>query len=139
MSNKWDWNKALPAWLWHQIALDGFPSWEKPDGKMPASVLLTIKNKTDQSSHSIAIEVDDWCKGAFYYRDFTDDGIPFVDDGEVYRARFSFQFVEDAKAFLVRYGGEGENFFPPMKTNPWGRPIPNRPPSNPGAAEGDKG
>lgn len=113
MVEQWDWNRKLPMWDWYTVLLAGYPEWEKPDGETPASALISVKNDTDKSSHDLAVEVDDWCKGQFYYRDYTDDGIPFVNEGEVYKSRFWFQFVPDAEEFWKRYGGREQ----PSATN----------------------
>lgn len=107
-----DWNKKITSWDWHQLVLDGCPNWDTPsyegDHPVPASILLTIKNKVDRSSKDIAIEVDDWCEGNFYYRDFTSNGLPFISTGDSYNARFWFQLAVEAEEFYKRYGGEIE-------------------------------
>lgn len=103
---RWDWNKLIPSWLWHQICLDEYPAWEKEEDGNPASVFIRVEHPKDKSSRTIAIEFDDLCHGAFYYRDFTEDGIPFIRDGDVYHARFWFQFKSDADMFLTNYGGD---------------------------------
>ena len=108
IKNNWDWNKALPMDVWHGIALDKFPEWEKPNGEIPTSVFLSVEKGKDKSSRDLAIETDDWCKGNFYYRDWTQSGLPFVDEGEIYNSRFWFQFQVDAEEFAKRYGGKLE-------------------------------
>jgi len=103
------WNKKIPSWEFNKQVVKGFEDWETPSSEcgipMPKSILLDITDGTDRSSKDIAIEVDDWCGGMFYYRDFTNDGLPFVDNGEVYRTRFYFQRGADAVEFHTRYGG----------------------------------
>ena len=106
----WDWNKKIPMWDWHEIALSGFPDWEKPNGEIPASVFLTIVNGIDKSSHKIASETDDTCKGKFYYRDYTKSGLPFIRESEIYNSRFWFQFQSDAQNFATRYASEVESY-----------------------------
>jgi hypothetical protein len=83
----WDWKKKLPMTKWHELSLDGYGDWEKIS-EHPAWVHLTFEWGETRSSRNIAIEADDWVKGHFYYRDWTDSGIPFLNLGDKYESRF---------------------------------------------------
>jgi hypothetical protein len=115
----WDWNRKVPMWDWHSISLNLFRSnhdkkpledgdlgygWETIDGETPPNVQIAVKQGVGmRTSRDLAVETDDWCKGEFYYRDFTDSGIPVVRDDEVYHAAFWFQFASDKEEFEKRY------------------------------------
>lgn len=113
--NKWDWKRAIPSWDWHDLALaqPPFPGWELDDeGGSPWFVLHELV-RGETESRTMAIEFDDISEGAFYYRDWTSSGIPFLNDGEVYWSGFWFQLKTDAIAFQEKFGGVGtwqENF-----------------------------
>lgn len=98
-----DWNKKIFAHEFYKLALDGFPNWDKPNGTEPVELRRSIVHNVDRSSHDIAVEVDDWCEGKFYFRDFTTSGLPFVDDGEVYQCVFIFEKECDVVEFDARY------------------------------------
>ena len=105
MSNGWI--KNLSSSDFYSIQFNNYLGWDKINDKTPYFVLLeTIKDK-DRSSHEIGVEFDDISHGNFYWRDWTQSSLPFVDDGEIYWSGFSFQFVEDAKKFVELYGGKG--------------------------------
>lgn len=101
-SDGWDWNKLLPIDEFHKIAYAHYPAWEKNDD-LPYCVDFSITKGKDRSSREIATEFDNIAVGHFYYRDWTESGLPFVDDGEVYRTAFIFQRVEDYIEFKRRY------------------------------------
>ena len=98
----WDWNKMIASWDWHSLCLDCWPDWEKFDDK-PSFVEFDCVKGSGRQSRDLAIEIDDWAKGQFYYRDWTKSGLPFVDDGEVYHSCFWFQYKADADEFQKRY------------------------------------
>ena len=98
-----DWNKKIYAHAFYKLQFEGYPDWDKPDGKEPEYVNFSTKKDVDRSSWDIAIETDDWCSGNFYFRDFTDSGLPFVNPNEVYRSCFIFQKADDAAEFKRRY------------------------------------
>jgi len=92
----WDWRNMLPSSIFHAMLLDGMPGWERDSGiyQVRFSIIKGVS-----SSRQIATWWDDLATGQFYYRDFTDSGLPFVDDGEVYKSSFYFQFKHDAIRF----------------------------------------
>ena len=105
MSNGWI--KNISSDDFYSIHFNNYLGWDKINDKTPYYVLLeTIKGK-DKSSHKIGVEFDDISHGNFYWRDWTQSSLPFIDSGEVYWSGFSFQFVEDAKKFVELYGGKG--------------------------------
>ncbi len=102
------WLKRVLMWNWHWIALDGYPGWDlvgSGSDQHPPFAKLTIRKGSAKSAREIEIEWDDLATGLFYHRDWTDDGIPFVNDGETYWAGFWFEKTADRDAFVARYGG----------------------------------
>ena len=53
------------------------------------------------------MKFDDKAKGLFYYRDWTESSLPFVEEGEIYMSGFWFQKLSDAKHFQELHGGVG--------------------------------
>jgi hypothetical protein len=105
------WKKKLLMWDWHDVSFDGYPGWdlvESAGQKHPPFVRLTICNKVDKSSEDITREFDDVATGKFYSRDWSQSGLPYVSDGEVYEAGWWFQKRGDAYEFIKRYGGCAE-------------------------------
>lgn len=97
----WDWKHNVGIMEWHHL-YPKYPGWELEDDK-PLYVDLTIKKGRDKSSHKIASEWDDIAEGAFYWRDWTDSGLPFVDKGETYRSAFWFALRSDRDKFKELY------------------------------------
>lgn len=97
--NVWNWNRMLCMADYYKLALAGWPGWDKPNGSEPPMTGLSHKAGVGKSSRELAIEFDDIAEGKFYYRDFTDSGIPIVSDGEVYRSQFTFQYASDFEKF----------------------------------------
>lgn len=95
----WDWRNLLPQTRFNELFLDGMPGWDKNEHGIHG-VRLPFSKGNGPSSHNIAVWWDDLAVGQFYYRDFTDSGLPFVDEGEVYASSFYFQFHSDAIRFL---------------------------------------
>ncbi len=98
----WDWNRKVPMWDWHTLQIHGYPGWEletHSDGEHPAFFHLSCVVGDGPQSRELAVEFDDIAQGQFYYRDWTDDGIPFVRDKETYQARFWFQKSSDRERF----------------------------------------
>lgn len=97
----------IPSSDYYKIVFAEWPAWEKIDGrKEPNFVRLSIIKGKDKSSNDIAIVFDDLANGNFWYRDHTQDGLPFVDDGELYWSVFVFQEARDARQFHKAFGGE---------------------------------
>ena len=102
-----DWNKSLGSSDFYDIQFNGYIGWDKIDNKEPYFVMLEIIKNKDKSSHEMAVEFDDISHGNFYWRDWTESSLPFVDEREAYWSGFTFQFAEDAKRFVELYGGKG--------------------------------
>lgn len=118
MSESWDWNKALPIDEWHKLCLAGWPGWDKdPASGEPWGVFLVVRKGQGGSSRDMAVEWDDLSAAPFYYRDWTDSGLPFVEEGEAYRSGFWFARRADRDAFLQRFGGSP--CWPPQQPEPW--------------------
>lgn len=97
----WDWLKKVPIDLWHDLAIKGWPDWERDEGKdNPCFAMLVVTKGKDRSSRDRAIEFDDIAEGPFYYRDWTDSGLPFVADGETYKSGFWFALRSDRDKFV---------------------------------------
>lgn len=104
MNDNLGWLKMVLMWDWHDLVMQRWPGWERePGGKEPARVDLVVVKGRDRSSRELATEWDDLSRGRFYYRDWTDTGLPFVGDGEAYRSAFWFELVEDRNEFSRRY------------------------------------
>ena len=102
------WIRRLLMWNWHWLSFDGWPGWDSTgEGheRHPPAVTLTIVKGKDRMASDIEREYDDEPGGLFYHRDVTDDGLPFLRDGESYRAIFWFERTADRDAFQKRYGG----------------------------------
>jgi len=98
-----DWNKNLGSNDFYEIQFNGYIGWDKIDNKEPYFVMLEIIKNIDKSSHKIGVDFDDISHGNFHWRDWTKSSLPFVDEGEIYWAGFTFQFAEDAKKFVELY------------------------------------
>lgn len=92
------WVNALSAMMFHHLANDGFPGWDKQNDE-PHFVLFEFVSGQNKSSLAVASAWDDMAKGQFYYRDFTDSGLPIVREGDRYQSRFSFQFSDEVDRF----------------------------------------
>ncbi len=96
----WDWKRAVPIDVFYQLSVTGFPGWDKGPGKDTVPSLHFRTKKGEQaSSRELAIAFDDIAEGEFYYRDWTDSGLPFVEDGEIYQSRFYFAVFADLVHF----------------------------------------
>lgn len=102
----WDWKKMLPSWTYNKLVLDGLPGWEFDDDGEHFEAMCHFVMGHKKQSRKIAIEIDDWCVGMFYYSDKTGDTLPFVNPGEEYVSFFSFQLERDYQEFMNRYGRE---------------------------------
>ena len=100
--DEWNWRAAIPSWAFSRLLIAGFPGWNV--GREPPCVALHCSGS--RRSREIASATDDVVTGLFYYRDWTETGLPFVEDKEVYRSGFWFQHRADAERFHREYGGE---------------------------------
>lgn len=104
MNNQWDWRRYVPMWDWHSLAMIGWPGWERePGGKEPLRIDLSFTVGEGKSSHAVAAEFDDLAVAACYYRDFTENGSPFVRSGDTYRSAFWFSSRVDMERFESTY------------------------------------
>jgi len=87
------WNKNLPMWDFY--VRDDLKNWH--------TSRISIKKGENKSSHQIASEFDDIAEDYFHWRDKTESGLPFVEDGEVYLAYFDFKSARDKEEFDRRY------------------------------------
>ena len=101
--NTGDWNKNLRMSDFYKIQLEGYKEWDKTDNNKPYFIEFSIVKGRNKSSRDIAVEFDDIAKGYFYYRDWTNSGLPFVDEGEVYNSGFCFQLKEDKEVFVKMF------------------------------------
>jgi len=104
-NDRWTWKLLLPSQTYYKLELDGWPGWEKCSLDCVSTVSFSIKKGTDDSSKDIAVRWDDMGRGQFWYRDYTESGLPFAEDGEEYNSRFWFQFRDDAEKFHQTFGG----------------------------------
>jgi len=99
------WNKKLSSMDWSEVCLDGYPGWqiEMADGqKAPAFVKLThVRGKGTVESNDLATKWDDIASETFYQRDWTDDGIPFVHEHEVYWSGWWFKTIAERDRFVA--------------------------------------
>lgn len=98
------WRHRLLSWNFSHHAIDGYPEWEL-DGEHPAFVKLTHTRGTgDVESAALANEWDDIAAVDFYQRDWTDDGIPFVREGETYWSGWWFATIAERDRFVAWQG-----------------------------------
>ena len=103
------WKHRLLSWNFNFHALDGYPDWEieNPEAdkysRHPAFVKLThVRRRAgDVESSALANAWDDLATADFYQRDWTDDGIPFVDEGETYWSGWWFQTAAERDRFVA--------------------------------------
>jgi hypothetical protein len=99
------WKRYVGTQDWFCVVLDGFPGWElNPATREPYRADLSVTKGRDRHSRDIAVEFDEIATGPFYWRDWTDDGLPFVSDGETYRSAFWFARRADFDVFVKKYG-----------------------------------
>ena len=104
MAEAGDWLKKLWMWDWHTLQLNGYPGWERvlaSESKAPAFVRLThTRGPGGVESHALCVAWDDIATVGFYQRDWTDDGLPFVNQGETYHSGWWFQTIGERDRFL---------------------------------------
>lgn len=102
------WKWKYPTAEWHKHSINEYLGWEL-DGDHPAFLKLSHVRSVGVDSREMAEEWDDNTKVHFYYRDWTESGIPLVSKGEVYWSGWWFEtlaerdrFVEWTKRFSVK-------------------------------------
>ena len=115
----WDWKRQIDEKEIRQLAVCGFPGWDKrphtehdkngnpsPHVHRLFIVDLGFVAGSEAQSRSVAVEWDSKAEGCYYYHDRTDTGSPIVQDGQLYRASFWFQWASDAQRFFETIGGD---------------------------------
>lgn len=101
--NNAGWLHKLLSWNWNSHAMDGYPWWEIANDGCPAFVKLSHK-RGDSGAEVESLEMcrawDNLAAGDFYQRDWTDDGIPFCREGEVYWSGWWFETIAERNRFL---------------------------------------
>jgi hypothetical protein len=97
-----DWCQKVWMWDWHTLQLTGYPNWEiEPNTHRPAFTKLCHKRgKGEIESHNLCIKWDDIATVKFYQRDWTEDSLPIVNEGEIYWSGWWFQTVAERDRFL---------------------------------------
>lgn len=108
--NTGGWKRRLLSWNWTSHALDGYPGWERDEdpgnGYQPGHPFFVKLTHTrvegkDVESSVLANAWDDIAEADFYQRDWTDDGIPFVRDGETYWSGWWFATKAERDRFVA--------------------------------------
>lgn len=95
------WLQKMLMWDFNKHALDGYPGWEIERENSPAFVRLShVRGKGAVESNALCEAWDDVARARFYQRDWTDDGIPFVREGETYRSGWWFQTLAERDRFV---------------------------------------
>lgn len=102
------WKHKFLSWNFSHHAIDGYPSWvlDKPvpprRDRHPAFVKLThVRGQGDVESTALANAWDDIAEVDFYQRDWTDDGIPFVNAGDTYWSGWWFATPAERDRFVA--------------------------------------
>lgn len=99
------WLHRMLMWNFNAHALDGYPGWQR-EGNGPAFVKLThVRGAGPVESHKLAAEWDDIALVDFYQRDWTDDGIPIVNEGGTYWSGWWFATIAERDRFLRWHDG----------------------------------
>ena len=97
------WSKMLQSWVYHDIYIKwGLPGWELGHNGYQLEVRCAFVHGEGLQASAIARQWDDTSRGQFYYRDHTDDGIPFVREGDVSLSSFAFQLSTDYLSFIEK-------------------------------------
>lgn len=94
------WLKKVPTHDWHLISFDQYPGWELEKDHPAFAKLTHVRGPDGVESHKLACEWDDIAIGRFYQRDWTDDGIPFVQEGASYWSGWWFETIAERDRFL---------------------------------------
>lgn len=108
------WKRRMLSWNWYSLSFNKYEDWEivetqnERDGQRwteshPAFVKLAHRHNKDGDVESSVLcnAWDDMAEADFYQRDWTDDGIPFVDDDEVYWSGWWFATVAERDRFVA--------------------------------------
>ncbi len=96
------WLKRLLMWNWHGVVIDGFSGWEIERDKAPAYVKLAHKRGSGRvESTALSSLWDDIAEVLFYQRDYTDDGLPTVREGDTYWSGWWFQTIAERDRFIA--------------------------------------
>ena len=96
--------KQLYSDEFYKLAFANFTTSDKHNNNSEYCINLEII-KGQYDSINIAEEFEKTAKGNFYYRDYTEDGLPFVEEGNIYWSEFWFQYKNDAINFVNSYKG----------------------------------
>jgi hypothetical protein len=105
------WRHKMESWNFTHHALDRYPGWEIEQRSPPASgphgspapafaKLAHTRGVAEAESADLCREWDDIAAADFYQRDWTDDGIPFVNDGETYWSGWWFATLAERDRFI---------------------------------------
>lgn len=103
------WKHKMLSWNWHMHVMDGYAEWEaaRRDDRgrtIPAFVKLSHvrrSDKADVESNVLCNAWDDVATVDFYQRDWTDDALPFVNDGDTYWSGWWFQTIAERDRFVA--------------------------------------
>lgn len=103
------WRRKLLSWNWHSLSFNNYEHFEieNPSAsrwdRHPAFVKLEHRrNKYHEvESRELATAWDDVAEVDFYQRDWTSDGIPFVNGDEVYWSGWWFATLAERDRFLA--------------------------------------
>ncbi len=99
------WRHKMLSMNWHHHAFDGYPGWELERENAPALVKLThVRGKGEVESAALAMIWDDIASVDFYQRDWTDDGMPIVRQGETYWSGWWFETIAERDRFAKWLG-----------------------------------
>ena len=95
------WNQKIYTVDWHSLSFDKFPEWELEEQDHPAFVKLQhTRTEGPVESSKIASAWDDLAEVKFYQRDWTEDGLPSVNEGDTYWSGWWFQTIAERDRFL---------------------------------------
>lgn len=98
------WKHRMLSWNFNSHALDGYPGWQIESEDSPAFVKLShVRGEGEVESAKLSTAWDDLATVDFYQRDWTDDGIPFVNKGTTYWSGWWFATIAERDRFLDWY------------------------------------
>lgn len=93
------WKKLIGSLEWHNLVSIGWPGWDLDTTKEPHYTYLYSTFGKGKQSRDYAIQFDDISQGSFWYRDYTENNLPIIRNGDNYSSRFAFQFKADKDKF----------------------------------------